>query len=337
MKTAVYKKPRELVVEERPVPVPGEGEVLVEVSHCGVCGTDLHMVLEGMGIPNSVGGHEYSGRVVAVGGEVSGWAVGDQVVGGSRPSCGACAPCQARRPSLCLARPRFEAGGQGAFAEYVKLHASQLVRVPEGLPLRVAALAEPMAVALHAVTVSRLAAGERALVTGAGPLGLLVIAALVAQQVEVVVSEPAPLRAERARQLGAARVVAPDALEAPPMPFEQVEAPFDAALDCSGNPRAMEGALGQLRTMGTLVIVGTGMRHPKLDHNRILMNELMVTGAYCYDTGGFEAALSLLGSGRIDTGLLVEERDVSLDGLLEAVEASGRGERAAKVVVAPRC
>ena len=191
MRAAVYRKPRVLEIEDTPVPEPGAGEVLIEVSHCGICGTDLHMVLEGMGLPDTIGGHEYSGRIVATGSAVEGWAIGDEVVGTGHRGCGSCEGCGAGRPSLCSGRTVLGGGGSGAFAGYKKLAVEQLVRVPAGLSLREAALAEPLAVALHALTVGRAAAGQRALVTGAGPLGLLVIAALRAQGIDdVTVSEP---------------------------------------------------------------------------------------------------------------------------------------------------
>ena len=187
------------------------------------------------------------------------------------------------------------------------------------------------------MTVSRVEPGQRTLVTGAGPLGLLVIAALRARGVEdVTLSEPRALRAELALEVGASALIPPDDLEMPVMPFTLVDEPFDVAFECSGNPRAMEAALGQLRRMGTLVIVGTGMRRPKFDHNRILLNELIVTGAYCYDEGGFEAALALLASGALPTEQLIEPGDVALPDILAAIEGLGRGDVGGKVMIVPR-
>ena len=149
-------------------------------------------------------------------------------------------------------------------------------------------------------------------------------------------TEPSPLRRERAARLGANAVFEPEQFETPVMPFDTVDSAFDIALECSGNPRAMEAALGQLRRMGTLVLVGTGMRRPKLDHNRILLNELLVTGAYCYDERGMERSLELLASGAIEADLLIEPEDVPLDGMLEAAERCAAGEFAGKVLVVPR-
>ena len=337
MRVAVYREPRVLEIEERPLPELGPDDVLLEVSHCGVCGTDLHLVLEGMGAPGSIGGHEYSGRIAAIGADVRDWAVGDRVVGTGSRGCGECAYCHAGRPSLCTGRSAYDPGFQGAFADYKKLPACELLRVPEGLSLRDAALCEPLAVALHALTIGRAGPGQRVLVTGAGPRGLLVVAALRASGIhEITVSEPADLRRERAGRVGAAQLAKPEELEAPAMPFATVERPFDVAFECSGNPHAMEAALGQLARAGTLVIVGTGLRRPRLDHNRILMNELSVTGAYCYDADGFRDALDLLAGGALPTDLLIEAEDVPLDGLFPALERLERQELAAKVMIVPR-
>ena len=98
----------------------------------------------------------------------------------------------------------------------------------------------------------------------------------------------------------------------------------------------MEAGLGQLKRMGTLVIVGTGMRRPKFDHNRILLNELIVTGAYCYDAGGFHDALELLASGAFPNDKLIEPGDVPLPDILAAIEGLGRGDIGGKVMIVPQ-
>jgi 2-desacetyl-2-hydroxyethyl bacteriochlorophyllide A dehydrogenase len=338
MPAAVYLGPRRLEVEERRVPHPGPGDVLVEVSHCGVCGSDLHFVLDGWGRPGSIGGHEYAGRVVDLGPDVTAWAPGDAVVGGPRPPCGRCRACAARRPSLCAGRNDPGAGGpDGAFARYVQVPADALVPVPEGLDLRTAALAEPLAVALHAITRSGIGPGGRALVCGAGPIGALVVAALRARgDIEVVVSEPAEGRRRLAARLGA-EVRMPGELDVPGFGDvgRVVDGAFDAAFECSGKAVAMEAALTQLVRGGTLVLVGAGIDAPRFDHNRILVNELVVTGAFEYDADGVADAVDLLASGVLPVEDLVEPADVALPDLLGAMERLASGELAGKVLVTP--
>ena len=252
MHAAVYRGPRDVVVEERPVPELGPRDVLLEVSHCGVCGSDLHMFVDGWGAPDSIGGHEYSGRVVAVGDDVRDWSPGDEVVGGPSQRCGECEYCLAGRPQLCTGRNAPGVGEfQGAFANFVRVHEAEILRVPPGVSMRAAALAEPLAVALHGLTRGGVEAGQRVLVTGCGPIGALSIAAARARGVtDIVASEPHPTRQALARRLGAT-VVTPDDLPKPRMPFDLVDDPFDVALECSGHGVAMESALSQLKRGGT--------------------------------------------------------------------------------------
>jgi 2-desacetyl-2-hydroxyethyl bacteriochlorophyllide A dehydrogenase len=338
MPAALLKGVRAIEVADVAVPAPGPDEVLLEVSHCGICGSDLHFILEWGGRPDSIEGHEYTGTVVAVGDDVTGWEVGDRVVGGPSTRCGVCEFCRAGRPSLCEQRSRVGQGPwQGAFARYKRIAAAEMLSVPEHLSMRHAALTEPLAVALHGITRAGGARpGSRWLVTGGGPIGYLSVAALRAAGVDdIVVSEPHEARRRLCERLGAV-AVSPDALVPPPMPMDVVDDPFDVALECSGHAAAMEAALAQLRRAGTLVLVGAGITPPRFDPNRILLNELVVTGAFVYDADGFERALALLASGDLPLELLVEPDDVPLDGLLDAALALGSGALARKVMVVPR-
>ena len=338
MSAAVLHGPGDLRVEDRPIPEPGPGDVVVEVSHCGVCGTDLHMVVEGWGRPGSIGGHEWSGTVVVAGTDVSRISVGDAVVGGPPPGCGHCDLCLAERSCLCLGRSQPGTdGSEGAFAHYIRTDQRTVVPVPPGLDLRTAALAEPLAVSMHGVNRSGVQAGQRALVTGAGPIGTLAIVALKARGVtEIVVSEPSPARQDLARRLGAT-VVDPGSFDVPNVaePSRIVADAFDVAIECSGKRAAMETACTQLRRGGTLVLVGTGIEPPRFDTNRILLNELVITGAYEYDEHGIAEAVRLLATGEADVSELIEPADVGLDGLLAAMTDLAAGRIAGKVLVAP--
>ncbi len=337
MRAAVYREKGRLVVEERPIPEAGPHEVVLRVSHCGVCGSDLHLVMEGWGRPDSIGGHEYAGRIAALGSGVQGWELGAAVVGGPTAGCGKCEYCAEHRPGLCASHGAPGVSEfQGAFAEFVRVHESQLRRIPDGLSMREAALAEPLAVALHGVTLSQIAPGRRALVTGAGPIGMLTLAALRAKGIhEVTVSEPSSTRRAAAVRVGATRVVTPEELPRPRMPFEFVEPGFDAAFECSGNPAAVESALRQLKRGGTLMLLGTGMVKPKLDANRMILGELRVIGSYNYDEHGIDDALALLAGGKLPTGLLLEPGDVGLEGLASAMQRLVAGEIGGKLLVAP--
>jgi len=340
MPAAVFLGLREVAVEERPTPTVGPNDLLLEVSHCGICGSDLHFLLEWGGRSGVIEGHEFSGTVAAVGADVTGWKVGDRAIGGPGAKCGECEYCRAGRTSLCTERGRVgtgESDWQGAFAGYKTVVAADALRIPDTLSLKHAALTEPLAVALHGITQGGGARpGTRWLVTGGGPIGYLSVAALKALGVDdVVVSEPKERRRALCEKLGA-RVVEPEQLEAPRWPHDIVAEPFDVALECSGNGRAQESALAQLKRAGTLVLVGAGMARPKFDPNRILLNELLITGAYVYDHDGFPRALELLASGKMPNDLLVEQEDYPLNRLLDAAVGLHEGELAAKAMIVPR-
>ena len=209
--------------------------------------------------------------------------------------------------------------------------------MPDGLSLKHAALTEPLAVALHGITQAGGARpGTRWLVTGGGPIGFLSVAALKALGVDdIVVSEPQGEPARAVREARRARASSPSDLVTPAMPHDLVDEPFDVALECSGNGRAQESALAQLKRAGTLVLVGAGMARPKFDPNRILLNELVITGAFVYDHDGFPRALELLASGKLPNDLLVEQEDYPLNRLLDAAVGLHEGDLAAKAMIVP--
>ena len=236
--------------------------------------------------------------------------------------------CVGPRSTTCLFR--------GAFARYVVAPAEQLLALPDDLPARAAAL--------HRADRGRHARGDplgrdpadRVLVTGGGPVGLLVTAVLHARGIDdVTVSEPAPLRREHALQVGAARVV--DAGRSPPAAHgSPVPEPFTVVFECSGNAAAGESAIEQLDFAGVCVLVGTGHDFPRLNHNRVIVLENTILGSYNYDADGFAAALELLASGAMPLDALVEPVDMFLDELLPVMQRCAAGELPGKVMVRPR-
>src|SRR3982751_447673 len=135
MPAAVYLGDGEIAVREIDVPALSPTDALVEVSHCGICGTDLHLVLERYARPDSVLGHEWAGTIAAVGGQVVGWEIGARVVQNPTPGCGACRACRRGRPAVCLRRepPDLLDFTRGAFCRYKVVPQSRLLRVPDAL------------------------------------------------------------------------------------------------------------------------------------------------------------------------------------------------------------
>ena len=253
MTAVVYRGVEDLEIADVPTPTLGAHDVLVRVAYCGVCGTDLHIFFGdgGWGVPGSLFGHEWSGEVVAVGPSVSRWQVGDMVVGPT----------------------------SGGFAQYIKEDEHALVRVPPGVDLRIAALSEPLAVALHGVTRSGAKPSDRVLITGGGPIGLLTLAALQASGLsDVTVSEPAPGRHAVIESLGG-NVMTPTDFEEVGSYMDVVSAPFDVVIECSGTVAATTQGLTQLRPGGRLVIVGSNFGTVPLDPMRMLVQETEIVGS----------------------------------------------------------
>ncbi len=206
MRTGVLHAAGDLRVEDRPVPEPGPGEVLVRVAVCGVCGSDATEFDRGpvlTTLPVTLG-HEFAGTVAALGPGVSGLEVGAAVVCGAGISCGECKPCRAGRTNLC--RSYHTAGLQvdGGLAGYVSVPASILFDASSsGLTLDTLGLAQPMAIAVHAVRRSGLRAGQDAVVIGVGGIGAFITFAAAATGARVLVVDLSGERLELARRLGA--------------------------------------------------------------------------------------------------------------------------------------
>ena len=153
MKAAVYKQPNEMAVIDVPRPVAGRGEVVLKVHACGICGSDLHAVQYGFGMPpDSVMGHEFCGEIVELGPQVGGYAIGDRVTSLPYIGCNACEPCVAGNGMHCE-NIRGLGLGQlpGAYAEYVMCGAKSLFKLPDNVDSRLGALVEPLSVGLHGV------------------------------------------------------------------------------------------------------------------------------------------------------------------------------------------
>ena len=219
--------------------------------------------------------------------------------------------------------------GNGSWATFRRVDAGQLFRVPDELDLRTAALAEPLAIALRAVHRGSVQPGDRALVAGAGSIGMLAVAVLADLGVEVTVSEPSAVRRERALRLGAREAWEPGATAVP-------DGPFAVVVECSGRLEVMEQAVGSLARGGTMVLVGIGAgARPAFDARQLTLTETTVTGSVDYSRAEFTEALALLASGRLPIGELLEPDDVPLDGVAAVVPRLVRGEIAGKVLVAP--
>lgn len=324
MKAAVFKGAGQLLqVENVADPTPSQGQLIVAVAYCGICGTDLHATREGPAmLPcNSVLGHEFVGEVAALGGGLqTDWQTGDRVCALPFLSCGRCAACLGGLPFECASLSCIGVNAPGGFAEYVATSECNTMKLPDQLSTRDAALIEPLAVGLHAVRVGGLQAGQRVLITGAGPIGLAV--ALWARFMgarDVVVSEPAPDRRALALSMGATAVIQPgDKLAEQFADIAGGDA--DLLFECVGAPGLLQQCIDSAPRRATLVPVGVCEQPDTILPFPALIKELSIRFAIAYTRADYETVLSMLAQGRIDATPMVTGV-VSLDEMPSAFEA----------------
>ena len=336
MRVSVLRGVGDVALVERPEPEPGPGQVVVRVASVGVCGSDTHYYEHGrIGrfVVESplVLGHEAAGEVAAVGPGVTSPAVGQRVsVEPGVPDL-TCEQCLAGRYNLCpgmrfFATPPID----GAFAEYVVVHAAFAHPVPDAVSDDAAALLEPLSVGIWGCRKGRVTAGSRVLVTGAGPIGLVSVqAALAFGATEVVVSDVNPARLALARDLGATEVV-----DARTARLSDLPRPPEVLLECSGHPAATADAIRALDRAGRAVLVGMGGDELPLPLSVVQERELEVTGTFRY-ANTWPTAIALVAAGRIDLDRLVTGT-YRLDQAEDALTAGRRDPQSVKVVVHPQ-
>ena len=336
MRVSVLRGIGDVALIERPTPEPGPGEVLVRVASVGVCGSDVHYYDHGrigqyVVEQPLVLGHEASGVVTALGAGVTSPAVGQRVsIEPGVPDL-VCEQCLAGRYNLC-ANMRFYATPpiDGAFAEYVVVHAAFAHPVPDSISDDAAALLEPLSVGIWACRKGRVGAGSRVLITGAGPIGLVSVqAARAFGATDIVVSDVNPARLAIARELGATEVVDARTADVGDLPR-----PPQVLLECSGNPAATVAGIRALAPAGRAVLVGMGGEELALPLSVVQERELEVTGVFRY-AGTWPTAIALVAAGRIDLDRLVTG-SYALADAEGALTAGRRDPHSVKVVVHPQ-
>ena len=348
MRAAVLNDGKILVRDDVPEPVPATGQVLVEVKACGICGSDLHFVKHGhkmmelgkqmQGMPMMGGGdrpeldlkadiymgHEFCAEVLEAGPDTETLKPGTIVTampvllgpGGIEPIV-------------------YSNTTKGGYGERMLLTAPLLLEVPNGLDPKYAALTEPMAVGLHGVNKSRIKKGEGAIVLGAGPVGLAIIAALKVQGIEkIVAADFSPARRRIAEAMGAHVVVDPreetgwaawsrSGNGLPPVVFEAI-----------GVPGILDEILRAAPAQSRVVVVGVCMEHDTINPFFGISKELNVQFCLGYDPMEFAGTLRSIAEGEIDVTPMITG-EVDLDGVAGAFDALGNPEEHCKILVVP--
>ena len=334
MRAAVYEGEGRLVVKDVPEPVvDADDDVIIDVEACGVCGTDLQILNVPPGHPADAGvvmGHEFIGRISAVGANANGLDVGQRVTVDPDPKCGICGPCRAGRPASCENVRALGIFRDGALARSVKAPAGAVFRLSDDAPMRVAALIEPLACVVNGVNKANPRPGEAAIIFGAGAIGCLFLAMFKAAGASpVIVVEPQAARAAVATAVGADEVVHPDALAG--RRTELLPAGAEIVVDAVGSQfgTAVEhAALG-----GRIVLFGQNQTaRPPIHQYTITERSLSVLGSYV-TAFTFPTAIRLVEGGSLRLEPIVTHV-LPLDRLSEGLDLLRSG-GATKVVITP--
>ena len=314
---------------------PASDEVQLKISHCGICGTDLHIFHGAMDARVQmplVMGHEMSATVHKLGDGVSDYAVGDKVVVMPLAPCGDCPACAAGHRHICHNLDFLGIDTPGAFQSYWTVPAYSLHRMPDELSLKHGALIEPLAVACHDVRLAGVTAGDQIVVLGGGPIGMLV--ALVAKHygAEVLVSEINPYRVELANQLGL-DAVNPTEVDLTKLVMQRTKgAGADIVFEVSGSQAGASVMTELLRTRGLAVIVAIFAQQPKIDLFRFFWRELRMQGVRVYESEDFGAAIELAAQGTLPLDELITDIR-PLQALQSGFEDMEKGGRVMKILL----
>ncbi|UNB54449.1 zinc-binding dehydrogenase [Mycolicibacterium sp. YH-1] len=312
MRALTWAGGTDVIVTDVPEPVPGTGQVLVEVAYAGLCGTDLHICSgeHPRARPGQIIGHEIVGTVAQ---SAEGIAAGTAVVVDPLVACGACPTCLADRPQTCERLRLIGIDFPGGAASHVAVDADRLIPVRGQANLRNLAFAEPLAVAVRAVRRSGLQDGQNVLVVGGGPIGVAIAAyARNRGAGRVVLAEPSPVRREFAAALGITTVVDATGLRA--------EVVFDAA----AHSVVADLITDVTAPGGTAVIVGVYGSPQPFNLQAVTFNELSVVGTRVYSRRDIAEATELISSGRFDPEPFLT-RTVELEEAPEAIVELRRG------------
>jgi 2-desacetyl-2-hydroxyethyl bacteriochlorophyllide A dehydrogenase len=322
MRAIVLDRPGSFRVAELPDPTPGEGQIVVKVDACGICGTDIH-IMDGEFPPTPypiTPGHEFAGTVAAVGPDVLiDLPLGAPVAVDPSLYCGYCRRCRTGRDNLCENWAAIGDTVTGAFAEYVAVPAVNAHRLPDGVDGQLGAMVEPLACAVHGLRRLGPLLRDSVVLTGAGTMGLLLLQLLVhAGAGQVTVVDRVPDRLAVARKLGAARTVSS---------LDELDGErFEIAVDATGVPAVVDGIAGLLARGGRLLVFGVSPAEASISLSpfRVYNDEITVTGSMAI-LRSFAPAVELIGSGTIDPRPLLSE-PLPLDGFGEALHRVRTGQ-----------
>ena len=330
MRAAMLEGKKKVVIRDVPDPVLDKDEVLIKVKYCGICGSDLHIYVDGLNLSL---GHEWSGDIVEMGSDAKGWEIGDRVIYEDH-GCGECYWCKRGEIGLCDKFVSDITGIRiGCFATYVKAKYDRFLKLSDGMTYEQGVIAEPTDISLHAVHVSRMKAGDVVTVFGLGPVGQLVARLAKLSAKAVYATEVNQSRIELARNV-VDEVVNPKETD----PVERILELTgglgpDIVFECAGKAQTIQDSIALARKGGTIVIIGTCFEAVETSFMDIVLKGLTIKGSSMSDIGETASALDLIKFKRIEVNSLFTDK-FPLDDINQAFEKALKGE-GGKILVAP--
>jgi 2-desacetyl-2-hydroxyethyl bacteriochlorophyllide A dehydrogenase len=337
MKAAVTTQWETIEIKDVPTPQLGPGQILIRPRLAGVCGSDVHIYLGHHPTAQApiIQGHEFVGTVETVGPDTpADLQVGDRVVVEPLISCGRCEACRQGHRHVCRDLGLLGIHRDGAFAELVTVDAAKVLRVPDALDDRLAALAEPFAVGVHVTARGGLRATDKALVMGAGPIGLIIAMTARMAGAEVAIADISPARVQQARSMGLTACRA-EQLQRIHRDMTDSEG-FDVIFEASGAAAAVAQTPELCRIRGTIVGVGFVSPPPTFDVRALIFKELHLVGSRVYSLEDFRRSLSMIRriveTDAFDLSAMIAET-CHLGELGSAIDRMHRGECDGKILI----
>lgn len=338
MRAAMINKPEDMVVIETEKPVLEDGEALIKVHYVGICGTDLHLLHghHATAVYPLIPGHEFVGELADIKGkDADSFKIGGKVSAQMVLACGHCTACAKGEDNVCSNLKLIGVHTPGGFAEYVKVPIRKLCEIPEDIDMELAALIEPLAVAVHDVRTSNLKVGETVLITGGGPIGLLIaIVARASGARKVVISEMKDFRREFAAKMGFDVVDPADPEFDYKLGMLGGKEGFDVSFEVAGVPATINTCLEYTKATGTVMVVAITNKPFEIPTSKIFSKELTVAGVRIHNLNNFKGAIEMLQVPEIarDVKQLIG-RVYPLEEINEAFEYAEHGEDSFKVLV----
>lgn len=307
MKTVLIKTPFEIGVTETEKPVPGEGEALLKVLYCGICGADVASFTGNQPFTTypRIPGHEFSAQIVSIPENDRGLKPGDIVTANPYFNCGTCYSCRRGFVNCCTDNQTMGVQRDGSFREYIVMPVERIYD-GRGLSAEQLALVEPFTIGYHALHRAKVKQGDRVLVIGAGPIGLFALIAAKAQGAEVTVADVLDGRLEKAKHFGAAHVINSKASDIREEALRITEGDgFDVCVEACGQDVTFLNCIDCAAFAANIILIGNGKKETTFLHSILLKKELNVFGSRNSYPSDFADVIDLIASGKVDVNDMV--------------------------------